>query len=159
MSHKWQRLICKCQESCIYQLVLVLSFTVDIYCWKVQAMLDFWTSHSNGRPCQKEIWICVELRSDVGYCVLCFTDFEAQTLPTYNTHIIPTLTRLSCDEQLHWDRNYSTNIHSLPHQKPPPWAGPFEGFCVQERYVVTSQRSEINQTLIIRHYCCLGTGS
>lgn len=80
-----------------------------------------------GRPCQREIRICTDLRSDVRYHILCFTVFEARTLPTYNTHIIPTLTKHSCDEKLHWDWNYSTSVpdlaHLPPHQKLPPWTG------------------------------------
>ena len=104
-----------------------------------------------GRPCQREIWIHTDLRSDVRYHILCLPAFEARTLPRYNTHIIPTLTKLSCDEQLHWDWNYSTNIpapgwltKSPLHERVPLKTSVFRGVMWPH------QGSEINLALIIQ---------
>lgn len=110
-----------------------------------------------GRPCQEEFWIHTDLRSDVRYHILCLTAFEAQTLPKYNTHIIPTLTKLSCDEQLHWDRNYSTNV---PAPGSPKISSTnrtlWRPLCSGERYGHSKGRNQSSSDY--PRYYCLGTG-
>lgn len=93
-----------------------------------------------GRSCQREIGTCTALRRDATHC---FRDFEADTLPKYNTLIIPTPTKLSCDGQLYWDRNYSADIvrrGSLLQQQVPLKAFVFRG------EMRSHQESGINQT-------------
>lgn len=111
-----------------------------------------------GRPCHREIRIRADLRSDVRYHILCFTAFEAEALPAYNIHIIPTLTGLAVMNSSTETEVIQPVSQPLAHQNPPPGAGPFEGLCVQRRCMATS-RVKNPSSSDYPHCCCLGPRS
>lgn len=120
---------------------LSLGFDLFIRRGRLHSIETHWTFPILvGRSCQREIGTCTALRRDATHC---FRDFEADTLPKYNTLIIPTPTKLSCDGQLYWDRNYSADIvrrGSLLQQQVPLKAFVFRG------EMRSHQESGINQT-------------